>query len=343
MPQQRFLKAGIKVSLLVILCISCSSCAKAQTDGNRNFNLWLENMRAEALARGISQDTVNKALRNVNPMRRVLKRDRNQSEFKLTLARYKKRVITPQNIKTGRKKSLNHADLFNHIEKRYGVQRRFILAIWGIETRFGQVKADLPVIPAVATLAFDRRRSNYFKAQIFAVLRMLENGYVSQKQLRGSWAGAMGQPQFMPSSYLAYAVDFDGDGRRDIWKNTGDVLASIANYLAKHGWNNNLTWGREVILSSVAKKSIGALSTRAAPGCRALTSKRKFISIWQKHGVRRIDGSSLSTKKIKGAIVFPDGKIGKIYLVYKNYSSIMSYNCAHLYGITVGLFSDLLG
>jgi len=327
----------------VFLFVDSVSTLNAQNANHNDFNDWLKSIRAEAVSRGISKEIVFKTLVNVKPIRRVLDRDRNQSEFKLTLARYKKRVITPRNIKKGKQKSENHSDLFNKLEEQYGVQRRFILAIWGIETRFGQVKANVPVIPAVATLAFDRRRSKYFKEQIFAVLTMLENGYVSFKQLKGSWAGAMGQPQFMPSSYLAYAVDFDGDGRRDIWKNTGDVLASIANYLSKHGWNNNLTWGREVILTSGARKRIGVPSARAAPGCRALTSRKEIIQTWQKQGVRRVDGSPLPSKKIKGAIVFPDGSSGRAYLVYKNYSSIMSYNCAHLYGITVGLFSDVLG
>ena len=230
-----------------------------------------------------------------------------------------------------------HHELLKKISARYGVQPRFVLAIWGIETRFGLVKASMPVIPAVATLAFDRRRSKYFRQQLFSVLWMLHRGHIDLPNLKGSWAGAMGQPQFMPSSYLAYAQDFDGDGRRDIWNNTGDVLASIANYLAKHRWSSDQTWGREVRVPDNIASVIGPDKRPAARGCRAKTAGQRSLSAWQELGVRRIDGSNLPTRNIEAALVRQNGRA---FLVYGNYASIMAYNCAHLYALTVGILSD---
>jgi membrane-bound lytic murein transglycosylase B len=301
------------------------------------FDAWLEEVRVEARQKGISEDIIKSALSDVTPVQRILKRDRNQAEFKLTLNTYMKRVVTKKNVARGRNMAQKHQKLLEKISARYGVQSRFILAIWGIETRFGLVTASMPVIPAVATLAFDRRRSKYFRQQLFSVLWMLHRGHIDLPNLKGSWAGAMGQPQFMPSSYLAYAQDFDGDGRRDIWNNTGDVLASIANYLAKHRWSADQTWGREVRLPDNIASVIGADERRAARGCRAKTSERRALTDWQGLGVRRIDGSNLPTRNIEAALVRQDGRA---FLVYGNYASIMAYNCAHLYALTVGILSD---
>jgi membrane-bound lytic murein transglycosylase B len=301
------------------------------------FDTWLDEVRTEARKKGISEDVIKSALSDVTPVQRILKRDRNQAEFKLTLDTYMKRVITTNNVTRGRNMAQKHHELLKKISARYGVQPRFVLAIWGIETRFGLVKASMPVIPAVATLAFDRRRSKYFRQQLCSVLWMLHHGHIDLPNLKGSWAGAMGQPQFMPSSYLAYAQDFDGDGRRDIWNNTGDVLASIANYLAKHRWSADQTWGREVRLPDNFASVIGPGERRAARGCRAKTSKLRALKDWQGLGVRRVDGSNLPTRKIEASLVRQDGRA---FLVYRNYASVMAYNCAHLYALTVGILSD---
>jgi len=304
------------------------------------FSLWLQQVKTEAIERGIKQDVIDSALTGVQPIKRVLKRDKNQSEFKLTLDRYLNRVVTEKNIRLARTKNREHRLILKEVYKRYGVPPRVILAIWGIETRFGLVKAKVPLIPSIVTLAFDKRRSKYFRAQLFAVLEMLNEGYIDQKSLFGSWAGAMGQPQFMPSSYLAYAQDFDGDGRRDIWKSIPDILASIANYLARHGWVQNLMWGREVLTPTSYGKNFRSLSRRATRGCRAKTSELKTLTQWNMEGVRKLNGQALPNVQISGALVWPDGKQGRTFLTYKNYEAIMSYNCAHLYAITVGLFSD---
>lgn len=322
-----------------ILAVPTGAHAQAKPD----FETWLQGIREEALKRGIRPEVVAEALTDVKPNRRVIKRDRSQSEFKLTLSKYLNRVVSPLNISVGRKKAAKHRALLDKVAAKYGVQPRFILAIWGIETRYGAVTADVPLISSLATLAYDARRSTFFKKQLFATLTMVNKGYIDVKSLFGSWAGAMGQPQFMPTSYLAFAQDFDGDGRRDIWKNEGDVFASIANYLAKHRWRDDQTWGRKVEVPAGLARSLGKPSRRAAPGCRARTSAEKSLSEWQKIGVRRVGGRDLPVRNLKAALVLPDGIKGEAYLVYRNYAAIMAYNCAHLYAVTVGTLADRIG
>jgi membrane-bound lytic murein transglycosylase B len=325
---------------IAVLAIALPLATPVFANTDTSFATWLEGVRTEARKKGISNKIIKGALSDIKPLARIIKHDRHQSEFKLTLERYMKRVVNDRVVANGRAKAREHKELLRLVSRKYGVQSRVILAIWGIETRYGAVTANVPLIPSIATLAFDRRRSKYFRAQLFAVLEMLQKGYIDMASLKGSWAGAMGQPQFMPSSYIAYAQDFDGDGRRDIWNNTGDVFASIANYLARHGWKSDMTWGREVTLPAGLAKKLGPATKRAARGCRARTSPPLKLSEWQSKGVRRANGANLPTRDISAALVLPDGPEGKAYLVYKNYAAIMAYNCAHLYAITVGVLSD---
>lgn len=332
------------LTIMVMVTLALGLSGPQVLAQNQDFATWLEGVRAEARQLGISEKIIRSALKDIQPVRRVIKRDRNQSEFKLTLATYMKRVVHKRNIDRGRKMARQHRDLLARVSRKYGVQGRVILAIWGIETRFGAVKANVPIIPSIATLAFDKRRSKYFRAQLISILKMLDKGYIEQENLLGSWAGAMGQPQFMPSSYLAYAQDFDGDGRRDIWNNTGDVLASIANYLAVHGWKPDMTWGRAVQIPEGLAARLGEFTRRAARGCRARTSEPRRLSEWQAAGVRRIDGTDLPTRDLSAVLVIPDGPAGKeAFLVYRNYAAVMAYNCAHLYAVTVGILSDRIG
>lgn len=309
------------------------------------FEAFLAEVRTEALQKGIKANVVQTALTGVEPVMRIIERDRNQAEFKLSFATYRDRVITPLNVQRGQKLRDDHQALLRQVTQRYGVQPRFVLAIWGIETRYGAVKADVPLMHSLATLAFDRRRSSYFRNELFSALTMLDRGYIDFPTMKGSWAGAMGQPQFMPSSYLAYAEDFDGDGRRDIWGNTGDVFASIANYLAKHGWNTSQTWGREVRISPELQKSLGNYAREGRSGCRAIDQMTRDMSLeeWSKLGVRRADGGELPKAQQSGALVQPDGAGGPTFLVYGNYRSILRYNCAHHYALTVSLLADRLG
>ncbi|MBS4044818.1 MAG: lytic murein transglycosylase [Alphaproteobacteria bacterium] len=323
-----------------------AAASEAVAPFNRvEFEAFLAEVRTEALQKGIKANVVQTALTGVEPVMRIIERDRNQAEFKLSFATYRDRVITPLNVQRGQKLRDDHQALLRQVTQRYGVQPRFVLAIWGIETRYGAVKADVPLMHSLATLAFDRRRSSYFRNELFSALTMLDRGYIDFPTMKGSWAGAMGQPQFMPSSYLAYAEDFDGDGRRDIWGNTGDVFASIANYLAKHGWNTSQTWGREVRISPELQKSLGNYAREGRSGCRAIDQMTRDMSLeeWSKLGVRRADGGELPKAQQSGALVQPDGAGGPTFLVYGNYRSILRYNCAHHYALTVSLLADRLG
>jgi membrane-bound lytic murein transglycosylase B len=309
------------------------------------FAEFLAELKREAVEkRGISQATADTALDGIQPLERVLKRDRSQAEFKLTLAEYSQRVITDTNVQVGKRLINVHRTLLEQVAAAYGVQPQFIVAIWGIETRFGAITGKEHVLPGLVTLAFDRRRSSYFREQVFAALEMADKGYIELERMKGSWAGAMGQPQFMPSSYLDYAQDFDGDGHPDIWDSEADVFASIANYLARHGWSDSLTWGREVRLPTGFQGTVEALAYQGDKGCRAERSRtvRKTLLEWQALGVRRADGSDLPNVAVEAALVQPDGAAGPSFLVYSNYSSILRYNCAHLYALTVGMLADRL-
>ncbi len=306
------------------------------------FDKFLTDLRQEALGKGIKQAVVTQALSNVEPVARVLERDRNQAEFKIDFATYRDRVITTVNVERGRKLRDQHRELLGQVAQRYGVQPRFILAIWGIETRYGAVKADVPLFNSLATLAFDQRRAAFFRNELFAALQMLDRGYIDYPSMKGSWAGAMGQPQFMPSSYLAYSEDFDGDGKRDIWGNQADVFASIANYLAKHSWSSAQTWGRDVKLPPGLQGRLGEFAREGRSGCRAIDQMTRDMPLaeWAKLGVRRGDGGELPKVNLSGALVQPDGANGPSFLVYANYRSVLRYNCAHHYALTVSMLAD---
>lgn len=307
-----------------------------------SFQKFLEDLRQEALGKGIKPAVVTQALTNVEPVARVLERDRNQAEFKIDFATYRDRVITPANVERGRRLRDQHRELLGQVAQRFGVQARFILAIWGIETRYGAVKADVPLFNSLATLAYDQRRAAFFRNELFAALQMLDRGYIDYPSMKGSWAGAMGQPQFMPSSYLAYAEDFDGDGKRDIWNNQADTFASIANYLAKHSWSSAQTWGRDVKLPPGFQARLGEFAREGRSGCRAIDQMTRDLPLseWARLGVRRGDGGELPKVNLTGALVQPDGANGPTFLVYANYRSVLRYNCAHHYALTVSMLAD---
>ena len=332
----------VMTSLALAGFLALGALRPAAADIPPDFPAWLDGMRDEAAAAGISQATIDAALTDVVPVQRILERDRNQAEFKLTFEDYYGRVAKPETIATGRQMLAENRALLDKVAAQYGVQPRFILAIWGIETRYGAVRGTMPVVPALATLAYDARRSKFFRKELVAALRMVDRNYIDLPSMKGSWAGAMGQPQFIPTSYLAYAQDFDGDGRRDIWTNRGDVFASIANYLARHGWSDDVTWGREVRLPDGFEGRLAELKRTGRSGCRAIDrmSVAKSLPEWQAMGVRRTDGTDLPTRDLQASLVRSDGAGGRSFLVYRNYHSILRYNCAHHYGLTVSMLAD---
>ena len=305
------------------------------------FDQWLEDLRAEARERGYGDKLIAEALTGIEPLPRVIQADRSQAELNPGFARYLSTRLTTPVIRRGRDMGRTHARLLGRIEQRFGVQRRFLLSIWGNETRYGRVMGSTPIFRALATLAWEPRRADFFRGELFDALSMVQRGHIDTKSMTGSWAGAMGQPQFMPSSYLKYAVDFDGDGRRDIWKSTPDALASIASYLKGFGWNDEETWGREVRVSPAVLERITETIPKRPEGCYAIRNmtERRPLAEWTTLGVRQVDGGPLPRADIAAGLV----DVGeRKFLVYPNYDAILAYNCAHYYALTVALLADAL-
>ena len=305
--------------------------AVAQEDGAESFTQWREGVRKEALSLGISAATFEAAFADVEPIPRIIELDRSQPEVTLSFAQYVERVVPESRVAKGRKLLAEHRDLLEPIGREYGVPPRFIVALWGIETNFGQYLGGFPVIAALATLAYDGRRSAYFRQELLNALRILEDGHITTDAMMGSWAGAMGQSQFMPSSFVRYAVDHDGDGKRDIWGTQGDVFASAANYLAQAGWRAGETWGRHVALPAGFDHALTGLEVK------------KTLAEWQALGLRRADGSELPKAAISGSVVLPGGEGGPAYLVYDNYRTIMRWNRSFYFATSVGLLADGIG
>lgn len=316
--------------------------ASAEPETRPSFADWLDEVRREALARGIREDIVERALADVSePVPVVIERDRSQAETVLSIEDYVTRQLTTERLRTGRAMMARYKSTLDRIARTYGVPSRIIAAIWGMESNFGRFSGVRPTIAALATLAWDPRRGTYFRSELFDALSILNRGDVEVEQLKGSWAGAMGQPQFMPSSYLQFAVDFNGDGRRDIWSTPGDVFASIANYLRGHGWQPGLSWGREVSMTAAVASEIAAKVPRRDGTCRATRDMTAYLSTaeWQRMGVRTVGGGRLPASAHRAAIVSGSSRA---FLVNENYDALLEYNCAHSYALSVALLGDRL-
>jgi membrane-bound lytic murein transglycosylase B len=307
-----------------------------------SFSDWLDGVRKEALSRGIRQEVIDESLGQIEePMAVVLERDRTQAETVLSLEKYIARIVTPRMIRTGRERFAEHRDVLEDVSRRYGVPARIIAGIWGLESNFGRFSGVRPTVSALATLAWDPRRTTFFRGELFDALEILNRGDIDLPHMKGSWAGAMGQVQFMPSSYLKFAEDFDGDGRKDIWSTPGDIFASAANYLKGHGWTEGQTWGREVVLSEAAAKKIRSDVARRDGTCHATRDMTVALPMteWRTLGVRLKGGKPLPKSDLKGSLV---SGATRHFLVYANYDALLDYNCAHSYAISVALLSDAL-
>ena len=225
-------------------------------DAPLSFDEWLAALTDEARGKGFSDGLIEETLAGLQPLERVIQSDRSQAELNPGFSRYAGARLTPVMINRGKELLVHHKTLLARAEKEFGIQPRFLVAFWGIESRYGRMQGSTPVFQALATLAWEPRRATYFRAELYNALTMVQRRHIEAATMTGSWAGAMGQTQFMPSSYLRFAVDFDGDDRRDIWKSTPDTLASMANYLKGFGWKNDETWGREVTISDDAQAAI---------------------------------------------------------------------------------------
>jgi membrane-bound lytic murein transglycosylase B len=294
------------------------------------FQDWLQGVRQEALARHVSPATLDAALADLAPIPKVIELDRKQPETTMGFAEYLTRVLPERRVQTGRRLLEEHADLLAALQQRYGVQPRFIVALWGMETDFGRVTGGYPVIGALATLAHDGRRSAFFRQELLEALQILDEGHIGLREMTGSWAGAMGQVQFMPSSFRRFATDGDGDGRRDIWASTSDALASAANYLAGSGWRAEQGWGMEVRLPEGFDPALAG-----AERIRALAE-------WRALGLKAGDGTELAPGDLAAAVVQPGGPTGPAYLVYDNYRTLLKWNRSDYFAAAVGLLSDRL-
>jgi membrane-bound lytic murein transglycosylase B len=314
---------GVIGSLLWLAGISRAGAAGA-------FPAWLEGLRREARGRGIRDRTLDEALAGVRPIPAVVEADRRQPEGRMTFAEYRRRVVSDTRIEKGRQLLAEHRDLLARVEARHGVPAEVMVALWGIESNFGERQGSYPVFAALATLAHDGRRAAFFRRELLNALEIVDRGHIDAGRMLGSWAGAMGQNQFMPSSYLSYAVDFDGDGRRDIWGSLPDVFASMANYLASAGWDARYIWGREVIVP------------RRVEAARVGLEHRAPLAAWQDLGVRTPGGGTLPDAPIRASLVRMDDGAGPSYLVYGNFRALMAWNRSTYFGVSVGLLSDSL-
>lgn len=309
------------------------------------FTEWLEGVRAEALARGIRPAVLDEAFAGLEPVAQILERDRSQAEFTLDLDTYLKRRLTPATIREARAMYARHHALLARVSERYGVDPRIVIAVWGLESNFGRFAGVRPTIPTLATLAYDPRRGPMFRAELMSALEILNRGDIDLARLKGSWAGALGQPQFMPSSYLEYAQDFDEDGRRDIWSSDADVFASIAFFLERHGWTRGRGWGREVKIAPSARARLLALPRREA-GCRAelLMTAPAPLAEWRRLGLRtRAGGALVASGGLPAATPASLLQAGaRSFLLYGNYEALLGYNCAHTYALSVALLADRL-
>lgn len=295
---------------------------------NARFDLWIKSFRDRAAAKGIKPAIYDRAFRGVTYNSYVVEKDRNQSEFTKQIWEYLDTATSELRVKNGKEALRKNASLMNRIERTYGVDKEVVLAIWGLESAYGERMGDIRIIEALATLAFDGRRKKFFEAQLIAALTIVQSGDVHPSDMTGSWAGAMGHTQFMPTSYLAYAQDLRGDGKRDIWgKDPSDALASTANYLKKFGWTKGQPWGIEVALPADFNYSVSGERVK------------KSVSDWRKLGVTTINGKSLPDHG-RSSVLLPAGSQGAAFLIFENFHVIERYNPADAYVIAVGHLGD---
>jgi len=309
--------------------VKAESLAPLEPPPDPNFTVWLRGVRAEARAKGIKDSTLDAALSGIRPIPRVIELDRNQPEFKLTYRQYMERVVPYSRVLKGRRMLAENRALLDRTAAQYGVPARFLVAFWGVETDFGRVTGGFPVIPALATLAHDGRRSSFFRKELMHALKIVDEGHVTAKRMIGSWAGAMGQCQFMPSSFVRFAVDADGDGRKDLWSSKSDVFASAANYLKRSGWKEKEGWGRAVTLPKGFDRRLAG-------------QERRTFKTWAALGVRAGNGGRLPSSDATAALMLPESDGGPAFLVTDNFFTILKWNRSNFYALAVGQLADAL-
>lgn len=287
------------------------------------FSNFVEGLWPAARARGVSRRTFDAAFAGVSPDQKVLDLTKKQAEFVKPVWEYLASAVSEKRLEKGPQVAAQHAATLAAIEQAYGVDRKVIIGVWGMETNFGGFTGNNYVIQALATLAYAKYRGDFFRNELLTALTILEQGHVAPRDMQGSWAGAMGQTQFMPTSFMSYAVDYTGDGKRDIWNSVPDALASTANYLKKHGWETGLPWGFEV----------------KVPASFNYSARKQSFAHWAHAGVRRMDGKAMPAHG-EASLFMPAGARGPIFLVTKNFNVIKRYNNSNAYALGVAHLGD---
>lgn len=320
---------AVVISRRCTLATSLALAISRNASADDSFDRFLAGVRHEAQGRGVSSSILDASLGNLVPNRKVLDLDRSQPEFTQTWEHYRDVRLSPTRVAQGRAAARLNRDLLAAIRTDLQVDAGVILGVWGLETNYGSYTGGFGVVDALATLAWDGRRAAYFRSELLAALSILQHGDVTPERMTGSYAGAMGQPQFMPTSFDRYAVDFDGDGRRDIWNDRSDVLASIGNYLARSGWHAGQPWGRAVRLPPAVGLA-DAGKGNAAP-----------LSAWARRGVHLADGNALPRTSLSAYLLLPGGEGGDAFLAYPNFAAIRRYNPSDFYALAVGMLGNL--
>jgi len=314
--------------LIPIVCLLIAS-SSAPAQKKKSFEAWLADFKIEAASKGISEATLRATLSKVQYIPKVIELQKNQPEFKFTVEEYLNRVASEARVLRGREVLAEQRSLLGEMHERYGVPPHCLVALWGIETDFGRLTGGFPVLGAVATLAYGGSRSGFFRSELLYALRIIDHGHISADKMLGSWAGATGQLQFMPSTFYSYAVDYNEDGRIDIWNDLEDILASAANYLSRSGWVRNQPWGWEVSLSKDFDRSLVGLDNR------------RSLEEWEKRGVHSLQGDNLHKRSAwPASVVTPDGRKGRAFLATENYRVIYRWNRSHHFVIAVGMLAD---
>ncbi|MDX2144198.1 MAG: lytic murein transglycosylase [Rhodospirillaceae bacterium] len=300
---------------------------------NADFASWLDGLRKEAARKGISGATLDATLAGLQPIPRVIELDRRQPEFTQTFWRYMNSAVSAGRVRDGTALLAQNRALLADIEKTYGVPGRFLVAFWGLETNYGRTLGGFNVVGALSTLAYDGRRSSFFRSELFDALAIIDRGHIRADKMVGSWAGAMGQTQFMPSTFRKHAVDYSGDGRIDVWGSTADALGSGANYLRDLGWDGARTWGREVRLPANFDAGLASLDSGAG-------ETQKPLPEWAALGIVSADGSPLPRQPLNAALILPAGHRGPAFLVYDNFRAILKWNRSTFYALAVGHLAD---
>ena len=321
----RWISAREGFRLILGLAISLSPLASATPVfgqmSDADFAACTVRLKQEAQTAGISADVSNDVLNNVQWIERVIELDRQQPEFTTTFSDYYRKRVTPARVEKGREMLKEHAELLRSIRDRYGVPAHYLVSFWGLETNFGRYLGKMAIPDSLATLACDERRSKFFTAELISAMRIIEAGDVSRESMIGSWAGAMGHVQFMPSAFLRYAVDGDGDGRRDLWGSIPDALASAGNFLATLGWQPGLRWGREVVLPA------------GFDYAQATRDIKQPLEVWSQAGVTDAFGGRLPDVDLLASILVPGGSQGPAFVVYHNFDVIMRWNRSEFYAL----------